>query len=53
MAAPFEISRIAPIKPIKTPIICLFVEIILNTKNPNKIVFIGTIEFNIDAINNS
>ncbi|GAA4242033.1 hypothetical protein GCM10022292_10800 [Winogradskyella damuponensis] len=32
-----------------TPETCRFVEVILNTANPNKIVFKGTKEFNIEA----
>lgn len=48
--APLVINKKVPAKPMTTPIICLREENILKAKKPNMIVFIGTIEFNIEAI---
>ena len=50
MLAPLVINKNVPANPIITPIICLREENILKAKKPNTIVFIGTIEFSIEAI---
>lgn len=38
-----------PTKPMMTPMTCRFVDAILKTAKPNRIVFRGTKEFNIEA----
>jgi len=48
-AAPFKIKIAVPIKPIITPKICLFVEVILKTAKPIKMVLSGTKEFKTDT----
>lgn len=50
MVAPLVIRSTVPTKPITTPIICCRDENILKATKPKIIVFIGTIEFNIDAM---
>ncbi|GAA3595214.1 hypothetical protein GCM10022396_10410 [Flavivirga amylovorans] len=48
-SAPFRIKIAVPINPTITPSIWRFVDVILKTAKPNKIVFKGTNEFKIET----